>query len=183
MKHNIYILLLAIAIGFTQCCKEKPTSSNNNDIPGLPPATQTGANTLGFLLNGVPWVPAGNNGTANLSIDFDQGINNGGMGIAAYRGIAVNNVEYFGIGIIDSLNFKSSPFDLLLGNRSLFRCRFERNSCDYLSIDTLIKASGSLTISKLDRIQNIIAGTFYATLIKSGCDTIRLTEGRFDMKF
>jgi len=108
MKFIKYILLLVFVAGFTQCCKEKPNVSN--DVPGLPPATQTGANTLGFLLKGVPWVPAGNNGTANLSIDFDPGFNNGGMGIFGYRGIAVGNVEYFGIGITDSLNFKTAPF-------------------------------------------------------------------------
>ena len=183
MKHNIYILLLVITSGFTQCCKEKPNNNNDNDIPGLPPATQTGANTLGFLLNGVPWTPAGNNGTANLSIDFDPGINNGGFGIFGYRGIAVGNVEYFGIGITDSLNFKTAPFSLLLYNKSKYSILFLRNSCDHRWTDTLVKASGSLTVSKLDRTNNVIAGAFNATLIKNGCDTIRITEGRFDMKF
>ena len=62
MKYTFYILLLAITIGFTQCCKEKPNNNNDNDIPGLPPATQVGANTFGCLVNGVPWVPQGNNG-------------------------------------------------------------------------------------------------------------------------
>ena len=183
MKHNIYILLLAITIGFTQCCKEKPTNSDDNNLPGLPPATQTGANTLGFLLNGEPWTPAGNNGTANLSIDFDPGFNNGIFGVSAYNGIAVNNVEYFGIGITDSLNFKTAPFSLSLYNKSIYSLLFQRNSCDYLWIDPLVKASGSLTISRLDRTNNVIAGTFNATLIKEGCDTIKITEGRFDMKF
>jgi len=181
MKFIKYILLLAMVAGFTQCCKEKPNVSN--DVPGLPPATQTGANTLGFLLNGVPWTPAGNNGTANLSIDFDPGINNGGMGISGYRVIAAGNVEYLGIGITDSLNFKTAPFSLLLYNKSIYSIRFLRNSCDYLWTDTLIKTSGNITISKLDRIENIIAGTFSAVLIKPGCDTIKITNGRFDMKF
>lgn len=182
MKYTFYVLLLAITIGFTQCCKEKPTSSNDNNIPGLPPATQTGANTLGFLLNGVPWTPAGNNGTANLSMDFDPGFSNGIFGVSAYRVIAANNVEYFGIGT-DSLNFRTPPFSIPLYNKSIFSLGFQRNSCDYLWIDTLVKASGILTISKLDRTNNVIAGTFNATLIKEGCDTIKITQGRFDMKF
>ncbi len=42
------------------CCKKD--STNTTDVPGLPPATQIGANTFGFLLNGQPWVPKGNNG-------------------------------------------------------------------------------------------------------------------------
>ena len=182
MKHTIYILLLAITICFPQCCKEKP-HNNNTDVPGLPPATQTGANTLGFLLNGVPWVPAGNNGTANMSIDFDPGFNNGGMGIAAYKVIANNNLEYFGIGIADSLNFLIPQFNLPLRQKSLFRITFVKGICEYFSIDSSIVLNGELTINKLDRVNNIIAGTFNATLFKPGCDTIRITEGRFDMKF
>lgn len=96
-------MLIAISIisifRFSKCQKE------NRDSNGLPPATQEGKNTLGFLLNGKPWKPQGSNGTANLSIDYDAGINNGGVGISAYRIISSNEREYFGMGIIDSLNF------------------------------------------------------------------------------
>jgi len=72
----------------TQCYKEKPNVSN--DVPGLPPAPQTGANTIGFLLNGVPWVPAGNNGTANLSIDFDPGFSDEIFKISVYKFVSGN---------------------------------------------------------------------------------------------
>ena len=68
-----YLLLLATIILCSLQCRKTPRPTVT-DIPGLPPATQTGANTLGFLLNGQPWTPQGSNGTANLSIDFDPGI-------------------------------------------------------------------------------------------------------------
>lgn len=29
----------------------------------------------------------------------------------------------------------------------------------------------------------IIAGTFDCTIYQTGCDTLRITEGRFDLKF
>ncbi|GGB97816.1 hypothetical protein [Dyadobacter sediminis] len=50
------------------------------------------------------------------------------------------------------------------------------------------KRKGTLTITKLDMDKGILAGTFEFTLIKStvseDCDPIlKITEGRFDMKF
>jgi len=182
MKHTIYILLLAIAVGFTQCCKEKPNTST--DVPGLPPATETGANTLGFLLNGEPWVPAGNNGTANLSIDFDPGIDNGVMGISGYRISGSQDIEYFGFGIIDSVNLKNTPYTISLSRTSIFRFRFYQEvNCYLLSIENETESSGLITISKLDRINRLVAGSFNVILYKMGCDSIKITNGRFDMKF
>ena len=183
MKHNIYILLLAITIGFTQCCKEKPASSNDNNIPGLPPVTQTGANTLGFLLNGVPWTPAGNYGTANLSISFDPGINNGVFGISAYRSTAGKRSS-FGIGVSDSLNFLAIPFTRLLSPTSIFSASFSKiDSCILDSYYDSVFSSGHLKILRLDRIQRIISGEFDFKLSGLGCDTVFVTQGRFDMKF
>ena len=184
MKHTIWLLLIGIVFCFAKCEKEKPIDSNNNNIPGLPPATQTGANTLGFLLNGVPWTPAGNNGTANLSIDFDPGINNGIFGIAAYYATQ-SELSSIVFGIRDSLNQIKVPRKFHIGKvllgGLLFRDRFlcERDS-DY----TLTYSRGSIVINKLDRVNGIIAGLFECTLSNPACgDTIRITEGRFDMKF
>ncbi len=183
MKHIIWLLLIGIVCCFTQCCKDKP-HINNTDVPGLPPATQTGANTLGFLLNGVPWVPAGNNGTANLSIDFDPGIDNAVMGISGYRITNTQGIQYFGLGIIDSVNIKNPPYTITLSNTSLFRFRFYKDvNCYLLSIESETASSGFLTISKLDKVNRIIAGSFDVNLYKIGCDTIKITQGRFDMKF
>jgi hypothetical protein len=181
MKFTKYILLLAMVVGFTQCCKEKPNTKT--DILGLPPATQTGANTLGFLLNGVPWTPAGNNGTANLSISFDPGFNNGVFGISAYR-IISGNRSSFGIGISDSLNLLAIPLVRKLTSTSIYSAAFSKfDSCVLDSYYDSVSSSGSLTISKLDRIGGVISGEFNFKLSGLGCDTVFVTQGRFDMKF
>lgn len=176
-----YLILLAfITVCLVQC--RKPGSSKRTDVPSLPPATQTGANTLGFLLNGQPWTPQGSNGTANLSIDFDPGINNGVFSIAAYRS-AATGTDYFGIGLRDSVNLITTPRNFLIGSQTLCGVFYSKNSCmfDYFSNDIL--RNGQFTLSKLDRSNRIISGSFNFTLYKSGCDTIRITNGRFDMKF
>ncbi|MFZ6025670.1 MAG: hypothetical protein ACOYVG_14565 [Bacteroidota bacterium] len=125
----------------------------------------------------------GFNGTANLSIDYDAGLNNGVVGISAYRIITNTDRTYFGIGIRDSLNFYNAVSSFSLTNTGLFRFYFSDNSCTYFSTEMDTNVSGTLTITKLERTNRIISGTFNATLSKTGCTTIQITDGRFDMKF
>ena len=41
---------------------------------------------------------------------------------------------------------------------------------------------GTLTITRLDLQAGIISGTFAFTLYKPGCDSVRVTQGRFDKR-
>ena len=177
MKKLITAVLILSVCCFAECKKNKP------DANGLPAATQEGKNTLGFLLNGTPWTPQGNNGTANLSIDFDAGLDKGVFDISAYRILSSNNREYFGIGMKDSLNFYNAPFTVSLTNSSLYRFYFSNNSCTFFSTDVDTRVGGSIMVSKLEKTNRIIAGTFNATLNKTGCTEIKITDGRFDMKY
>lgn len=181
MKRSIYLLLLTITICFTQCRKEKPANSNDNNIPGLPPATQIGANTLGFLLNGVPWTPQGPN---NLSIDYDPGFNDGILGIVAYRKVLNTDNSVFSFGIQDSLNFMTFPKSLAISKSSLAQFSFtDKFYCERIHYDTIIFRSGELTITLFDRANRIVAGKFNTTLFNPSCsDTIKITNGRFDIK-
>ena len=181
MKPILYTFLLILLCNIISCssCKKNALDSN-----GLPAATQTGANTFGFLLNGKPWTPQGFNGTANLEINVDLGYNNGIFGISGYRTITNNFTQYVGLGISDSLNFISFPATLLLSKRSLYQIGVSRNdSCSIDYYDSSVYRAGKLVINKFDTINGIISGTFNATLYKKGCDTVKITEGRFDMKF
>ena len=172
--------LLFFCFCFAQCHKDKTPAPDNPY--GLPNATQEGKNTLGFLLNGVPWTPKGFNGTANLSIDFDPGFNDGTVGIAAYR-ITGEIDQAFGIGVADSLNAFSYPKTIKLSNTSLGRVRFRKDLYTIFSTDATF-VDGNLVITKLDRISRIISGTFNAILFEQGQgDTIRITNGRFDMRY
>ena len=57
MKQNntIWLLLLALSSLCTSCKKDAP----QDELSKLPPATQTGANTFGCLVNGKAFVPIG----------------------------------------------------------------------------------------------------------------------------
>ncbi len=176
IMYNTLLLVTLVMTGCTSCKKQVDTN-------GLPPATQSGSNTMGFLLNGQAWTPSGYNGTANLSIDVDFGFKNGGFSIAAYRIITTNNRQDISFGIADSLKQMTVPIKLPLTQKSLFGIYFSNNTCDFYSTDSSVNENGSLTITKLDTANRIIAGIFNATLYQKGCDTIKITQGRFDMKF
>ncbi len=177
MRQLITALLILTIFCFAKCEKEKL------DFNGLPAATKEGKNTLGFLLNGQPWTPKGYNGTANFSIDFDPGLRNGIFSISAYKIITNNDRSYFGIGVNDSINIIKPPKTYSIGNNSLYGIYFSDNNCTLDYFDNTIRRTGTLTITKLDRVNRIISGNFNATLSKNGCTTISITEGRFDMKF
>ena len=157
--------------------QKKVTTTDDN---GLPAVKQEGKNTLGFLLNGQPWTPKDFDGTSNLSIEVDIGFNQGFFGISAYR--ITNDREAFGIGC-DSLNFLTPPVTLQIHKNSSTKIGFSKNPCTIDYFDTTVYRSVNLTINKYDKTNRIIAGTFNATLYKLGCDTFKITEGRFDMKF
>ena len=179
MKNLITATLILTLFTFSKCEKEKA------DTNGLPAATQEGKNTLGFLLNGQLWKPEGFSGVGNLSIDYDQGINNGTLGIIAYRTLSSSDKTQFGLGITDSVNLKNAPFTLNVRKKSLANFLYSnKNYCDIVHSDTTIYEDGSITITKLDRSKRIISGTFEGVLYRQLCgDTIKITQGRFDMKY
>jgi hypothetical protein len=178
MKKLITAVLILVVFCFAKCKKDFLGLDDN----GLPPATQTGANTLGFLLNGQPWVPEGPN---NLSVDYDIGFNNGIITLVAYRKIQNTDNSVFAIGIIDSLRFLSFPKDILIGKGTIAQGSYsDKDFCDRIHFDTAVFRSGSLKVAKFDMVNRIFAGTFSITLFNSACgDTIKITQGRFDMRF
>ncbi|MBO0356924.1 hypothetical protein J0X19_03115 [Hymenobacter sp. BT186] len=73
-------ILLAALLGLSQCKQDAPSP-----LSQLPPATQTGANTFGCLVNGKPWTPQGYSGAANYSVSYDRVSTGGVLDVRAYR--------------------------------------------------------------------------------------------------
>ena len=174
MKPFLLLLTLPLAL-LLGCKKDAPDPAGQ-----LPPATQTGANTLGCLVNGVPWTPQGNNGSSNYSVSYDQNPY-GVLDARAYRyQQPTDNFQYLilfarelrgpkSYDLRDLVNTRVSWYDKLTG-------------CDLSSDDANTYHKGTLTITRLDLQAGIISGTFAFTLAKPGCDTVRVTQGRFDKR-
>ncbi|HEU5366050.1 MAG TPA: DUF6252 family protein [Hanamia sp.] len=177
MKKIILVSLILSLFSFSKCKKDRPDSN------GLPPATQTGANTLGFLLNGQTWTPKGWNGsTTNLSLYYDDSYHDGTFNIASYRLLGQGNEQSFAIAM-DS--FQTTGTFYLTKNSNLEVVFIDDlQKCTITAFDTSVYRKGKLVITKFDKLNQILSGTFDFTLYKSDCgDSIKITAGRFDLKY
>ncbi|MCB2378572.1 hypothetical protein LGH70_13310 [Hymenobacter sp. BT635] len=171
------LLLYAALLLLTQCskCKQEDPSPESQ----LPPSTQTGANTFGCLVNGQPWTPKGGDGTANYTVSYDAAYRKGTLNIYTYRITGTTAYTYQSITLFSDSLTRTGIYSLTIAGHQegLFSdlstgCKFHGNAPHY--------RRGNLTITRLDLQAGIIAGTFAFTLYKPGCDSIRVTNGRFD---
>ncbi len=180
--HRLVPLLLAALLGLSQCKDHDPDPSPADQ---LPPATQTGANTFGCLVNGQPWLPSGFIGTSsNYRVTYDPSYSGGSLQIRAFRlidnlpeanyifldGSQIDKVGNYPIG-----STGSAGVSYVTGLRS--------GPCQSYKPSNNISGfymTGRLTITRLDMSKGIISGTFAFTLAQPGCDTLKVTQGRFD---
>lgn len=170
-----YIMLLLLGCSG---CKEGALSPKEE----LPPATQEGLNTFGCLVNGEVWVPKPSINPAIHKLSYEylkkeeyfqisatRFFNNNGIGVRQLITITINEgMTTTGNYILDSPDKRKAKYvDLESGCRHL----------------TDMTQTGTLEITKLDTVNHIIAGTFEFTVWTEGCDTIRVTDGRFDIKY
>lgn len=150
-------------------------------VDPLPSATQTGANTFGCLLNGQPWTPRGSNGTDNYKVIYDAGYAGGSLDIRAYRyppGQTDN--QYIGMG--GAPIAKPGIYSLDGTTAGVYYSSGIKGPCfEYYNAPGLVM-KGQLTVTRLDLRAGIVAGTFAFTLSQPGCDTVKVTQGRFDKK-
>ena len=162
--HKVILVVFVAFIALTalQCEKEK------QGIDGLPPITQEGKNTFGFLLNGEVWLPKGGLLDQKLDLSYDPNYKGGTFNIIASQ----NSDQYMALGN-DGINQSGVyPLYVYFSDTS--------TECDYLIDRT--KSVGILTISKIDLTNKFISGTFEFKLEKEGCPDINATDGRFDLK-
>lgn len=171
IRATLYLALLLL----TQCssCKyEDPT-------PTLPAETQRGAYTFGCLVNGKPFVASGINFVGG---DW-QGVNRLTIGADTRNQKEDFNFILLVTGLLNSntvytLQPQNTGYPATSATGFSAFCSTEQ--CDYEG--TRIK-TGSLTLTKFDGVARIAAGRFAFTLYEPGCDTLRVTDGRFDVRF
>ena len=162
--------------------------SCKKQIDELPETTETGSNTFGVKLNNELWGP------------MKQGV--------MYTP-AILEARFFGPTTlkINARNFASTPKEsemeiYLLDVNETGTYPLNQNTSEYPNADgnyiyyvertitptnewiTSSKYTGSVTITKLDRVKKIVAGTFNFSSVSMGLNpkTLHATEGRFDIK-
>jgi hypothetical protein len=188
-KQRLWLALLVLIATLTQCssCKE-------NVNPDLPPEAQTGAGTFACRVNGQVWIykdPTdifSSKPTTNWS--FDPSEHGGRLDITAIRTDTEKGInEQIGL-LADSLTLRNiAKLDSKNNDMSLFYTNYKISKCnDFFSkiqIDTSKRflSKGNVIITKLDLKTKIISGRFDCTIFQTGCDTLKITEGRFDLKY
>jgi hypothetical protein len=92
--------LLLLLVTLTLSCCTKDDNKPKNPIDQLPPATQTGANTAGCLVNGKAFLPRGYSPIGNLFCNYTDG-------------------KDFNIGILQRNNNQTLSIDVISYNQTL----------------------------------------------------------------
>ena len=173
------LLLLTSLFGLTQCnlfdWSDDDQQPLVNQLDLLPPPTQEGKFTFGCLVNDTAWVP-------RTTVDMTSYYQGGILYIAAeFKGKGrEQNIQ---LVVRDTALSTNVAYDLAtFPNHSaeFFWYYIDKNICTYEPENTL---SGTLTLTKFDKFNLIVSGVFEFTTAKKGCDTIQVTDGRFDMYY
>ena len=180
---NIIIVTMLILLCAASCKKSKPITALT-ELEKLPPITQTGANTFGCLVDGKAWLPNGSKpqiGGPNIQVYVDPTFQGGRFSITGHQYNNFQSKVSFGSANCTSAGY----FDLALPVNGIDYNRFKNNvnTCEYSSFDLGTYRRGFFNISRYDLNNGVFSGTFEFTIKSPTCgDTIRITNGRFDVK-
>ena len=174
MKRTILLLLIITTLS---CCN-KDDDTPIIPIQQLPPATQTGANTVGCLLDGKAFLPGNFNNSTNCFYQFVNGEYY--FALALSKRDVDNNIIGIDVGTNAKQIFQNETYELI---------EFAPNNASAAYIYGTFENStnnihkGELTITKLDEINNIVSGTFWFDVQDTFGVTHQIREGRFDMQY
>ena len=174
MKSSFTLIVILGCLNFSSCNLFSGGDEPKTELEKLPPPTQTGKNTFGCLVNGKAMV-------AKSSVDLVAIYQGGGIQIGGHlvkNGLIQNilmivldpieaGVEY------DLTNLPDKKVDLNSKLNDLPTCYYEFENT----------YEGSIIFSKIDRTNFIVSGTFEFSTVTVGCDTVRITDGRFDIQY
>jgi len=179
MRFSTYLLLVTLLFSLFFSCKKQ------NAEPDLPPETQTGADTFGCRINGRAWVPQANKprDNNNLILLELEPVRQGSDGFFYVR---TNNYKGNGgsVSLLSNVingtgTYRFDRIDSIRGTK----VTLGYNGCRYYSTDSDTYCRGSITLKRFDfQERGIVSGTFEFTIYKPGCDTVKVTDGRFDLR-
>lgn len=165
-------LSLVFLLGCDGCDPDDPEPTPKTELEKLPPETQEGKNTFGCLVNGKAWVVVSSTRASGV---YQAGILSisGSILKPQVQDIAINIEE-----VSDPIEV-GREYDLtsIPNNRATI---FYSLDCQYEAENTV---SGNLIITRLDRVNHIVAGVFSFVTSITGCDTLTITHGRFDIQY
>jgi hypothetical protein len=176
------LILLLITTFTLSCCNKDDNPFSSSDQ--LPAETQTGANTVGCLINGEVFLPHAEGLTpeVNCFYQLDNGdffftmrfsdFRNGGsksVFIQTKRVNLINGQTYsLNKNMVDNGDFSGGGMFWLTPNN--------------ISYTNTIK-TGELKITRVDLSNSIISGTFWFDAVNSAGEIVEIRQGRFDWNY
>ena len=192
-KQTLIIAIIVISSIAGSCNKEDETEQ-------LPPITQTGANTFGFVFDGVVFTPTDSNsrgfgidggGTSGISVFGDySGTEHYSNRIEAKRYTNIKNVRVINVYIYQVAEIGVGVYNLGAYN---IREGYKQPYNNYISIYAKSPTTGSWTeyysyensgeinVTRKDEDNVVFSGTFYARLRSNDGEIVEVTQGRFDI--
>lgn len=177
-KNLLVLLVLTLTLG---CC-HKNDDQPKTELEKLPPATQTGANTAGCLVNGVAFLPKGNfPGGAALTCNYTNGLN---FSLSINQKIN-DNIKSVSVA---NLNQQLQEGYIYILKKNLTTTVLPNGYAyfiDFINPDfnTNDNITGELKITYHNFNQAILSGTFWFDAINSNGEIVKVREGRFDMHY
>jgi hypothetical protein len=145
-------------------CNDPPPLT---EIEKLPPKTQSGKGTFGCLVNGKSWVVKNSYHTVAIyQNEFLQ-----------FGADEDSKAENFLLGINSPIE-ENVAYPIRSSSNSVYTSYYSKK-CDYLNEDMI---SGEIIITNFDPNNRVVSGEFEFITVKDDCDTIKVTDGRFDLK-
>ena len=153
----------------------------------LPKPTQKGANTFGCKINGKKWVPDGRKALFSSAQPISGGFHTISSNPIYIVGIYLRTLSEDGQEVKIFLNnWKTGNYTLSEDTQPKPGALYPKDYGYYQSANgttylTSSRYTGSVTISKADTATGIVAGTFEFTIGDTKGQTVKITDGRFDV--
>lgn len=188
-------LLVAVCISITACKKRDVAAPE----PQLPPYTDTGAHTMGAIVNGKVLVPYSKGLRIPVRFAY-QGFTMERKGFSLFFwNDKTNERMYFDGEFLreESKEIQEKTYPIGFYNNDML----EENG-QFMKLDTILVRyynkggfdgdfvcypergyRGELTIKKIDRAKQILSGTFWFNAVDPNGEVVEVKDGRFDVQY
>jgi hypothetical protein len=185
----LFVLAICFSLSGMQCEKDQ----NIPEIDKLPPATQTGANTFGCMVDGKAFLPRRKGWFPNgpvLLAQYQYLTDNGQTG--NYFALTADDQKTYA-NEIRGISLTARCVDLevktyvLDEDHTLFKLaggyEILDESLKFNTFTTDLINKGELTITRFDDVNQIMSGTFWFDAVNDKGEKVEVREGRFDVHF
>ncbi len=171
------LFLIFTCFCFAQCKKHIHTPTPDNPY-GLPNATQTGAGVFACRINGVNAIAKNDiNSVGGWMSKNRDTLSVGGI----FRKVFFQQIAF---GSLDKDREVKNVYPIEDSTTMYFLFSTD-STCrgGGANVINIHQATGTVVFTKIDTVKTIVSGTFSCRIPIPDCDTLNVTDGRFDITY